>query len=180
VAPFVDELTLKRSCYQHLEYAGCASISGSSGLENAILNNYPAMFCKGFLREDLERALSSWDPAWEQGRIKLLIPCLHDENRLQINATDEETLDSLAHELELNDEQKSCAKSFLLHTHRMAEGEAREYLTRTHPAMEKLFQMWYRSYLGHLTLTSVGIAIGHANVRRVTKSYGADLAIWVN
>ena len=43
IAPFIADLTTKNSCYQHLEYAGCASISlGSAQIENIFLETSPA------------------------------------------------------------------------------------------------------------------------------------------
>jgi hypothetical protein len=49
--------------------------------------------------------------------------------------------------------------------------KAREY-------MKVIFDTW-TSTMGHFTLTSVGIAIGHANVKKQTGEF-TNLSIWIN
>ena len=107
------------------------------------------------------------------------MPCLHDASKLQLNAVDDESLEMLSREYGYEGEQLAGLKS-LRSQHMMSAAEVREHLTTTNPAMSRLFEVWDTSFLKNLTLTSVGIAIGHANARRMTKDYDAELAIWVN
>jgi hypothetical protein len=46
------------------------------------------------------------------------------------------------------------------------------------PKFERLFQAWDNSPLGSFTLTTVGIAIAHANVRRKINDK-SDLSVWI-
>jgi hypothetical protein len=45
--------------------------------------------------------------------------------------------------------------------------------------MTQLYDRWQNSGMANFTLTSVGIAIAHANLRRRT-GMSADLGIWIN
>lgn len=180
IIPFVPELTSKNSCYQHLEYAGCASIGiGSVAIEKIFLDAYPGMFSKGFTRSDLTTEFPGWTSSSRHEGIELFTPCLHDNGRMQLNAIDDDMLESAARNIGYDDSEVASLKT-LRSGHSMQANEVRDYLEATHPVMKGLFEVWYASLLKNLTLTSVGIAIGHANARRVIKDVGADLAIWVN
>ena len=50
--------------------------------------------------------------------------------------------------------------------------DAREY-------MRHVFEVWAASSISQFTLTSVGIAIGHANVKKNVGEF-TDLSIWIN
>jgi hypothetical protein len=45
--------------------------------------------------------------------------------------------------------------------------------------MSGLFETWSGSLMKNFTLTSVGIAIGHANIKRLIGEF-ANLSIWIN
>jgi hypothetical protein len=45
--------------------------------------------------------------------------------------------------------------------------------------MENVFDTWSDSQMKNFTLTSVGIAIGHANIKRLVGEF-ANLSIWIN
>jgi hypothetical protein len=45
--------------------------------------------------------------------------------------------------------------------------------------MSDCFEIWFASPMKNLTLTSVGIAIGHANIKRFAGEF-ANLSIWIN
>lgn len=45
--------------------------------------------------------------------------------------------------------------------------------------MENLFDVWNGSFMVGLHLTSVGIAIAHANIKKITGEF-TDLSIWIN
>jgi len=61
----------------------------------------------------------------------------------------------------------------------MDRDEIREKCIEIRPYMSGLFETWLESEMRHFVLTSVGIAIGHANIRRVVGEF-ADLSIWIN
>ncbi len=61
----------------------------------------------------------------------------------------------------------------------MTDSAAQEVVASAASCMEHLVHTWTNSKLKSLTLTSVGIAIGHANLRRVTGDH-FDLRIWIH
>lgn len=67
----------------------------------------------------------------------------------------------------------------LLNSTRMSDEEIRRIVVEKRPYMAKLFDKWKESNLGQFSLTSVGIAIGHSNVRRYLNHDFADLGIWI-
>jgi hypothetical protein len=61
----------------------------------------------------------------------------------------------------------------------MSDAEIREELLCRLPEAAELADVWDTSPLRHLTLTSVGVAIGHGYWRRTTSS-AAPLSIWIS
>jgi len=173
--PFAEDLTTSDSCYTHLEYAGCGSImqlGGRGKIEKRFRDSYPGLFCKGLTEEELSDALP--EPAPYRN---VLMPCLHDSQRFQVNAMDTEVVkeECKKHGIDEEGEKKLCA---LFEKSRMSEAEVKEYFLRTRPAIEGLFETWDNSPLSKLSLTTVGIAIAQANFRRKT-GQRLDLSIWV-
>jgi hypothetical protein len=62
---------------------------------------------------------------------------------------------------------------------KMSDNEIKEKIIAIRPYMAEVFETWTNSSLQTFTLTSVGIAIGHANIKRLIGEF-ADLAIWIN
>ena len=61
----------------------------------------------------------------------------------------------------------------------MSDEEIRTKCLEIRPYMENIFDIWKNSEMCRFNLTSVGIAIGHANIKRIT-GYFTDLSIWIN
>ena len=61
--------------------------------------------------------------------------------------------------------------------HLMDSNEVLAYLL-TIPGLPQLMEGWNEAHLGQMRLTSVGIAIAHANIRRRT-GVEFDLGIWI-
>ena len=62
---------------------------------------------------------------------------------------------------------------------KMSEPEIKEKLIAIRPYMAEVFEIWTNSPMQTFTLTSVGMAIGHANIKRLIGEF-ASLAIWIN
>jgi len=60
-----------------------------------------------------------------------------------------------------------------------SDNEVKDFLISIHPEMKKLFELWQKAGMANFTLTSVGIAIAHANLHRRT-GMSADLGLWIN
>jgi hypothetical protein len=173
ISPFINDLPNKESAYQHLEFIGCCSIQITEiSIERIFHLRYPGLFSNGFTLETLKEKIGD-----NQYPGELVTPCLQDSKMLQINAIDEESFHKLATEKGVGDD--ITTKFLELHKKSMMnETKVKEYLESLDPAMRDLVKRWNDSSLKHITLTSVGIAIGHANVRRVTGE-GAPLSIWI-
>lgn len=109
---------------------------------------------------------------------RFFIPCLNDSTKLQVRANNKEVLDKNldAYSIQDNDREKIIA---LLNHGKMTPQEIREKCIQIRPYMKEVFDMWSESPMKSFTLTSVGIAIGHANIKRLIGEF-ADLSIWVN
>lgn len=60
----------------------------------------------------------------------------------------------------------------------MSPPEVKDYLLNVRPQIGRLFEVWDSTSMKHMTLTSVGIAIACANIKRRT-SIHFDLSIWL-
>jgi hypothetical protein len=62
---------------------------------------------------------------------------------------------------------------------RMNDQEIRDKCIEIRPYMNDLFTIWSDSPMKNFTLTSVGMAIAHANIKRLVGEF-ANLSIWIN
>jgi len=174
VFPFVSKVVKNDACYQHLEFSGCGSIGlGQRSLEEILGKTYQGQFLKGFDEKEVtDMGVSiGLDP-------RLFIPCLNDPLKFQVNANSkkllEETFDK--HAIVPDDRIKI---SSLFDFGKMNNTEIKEKCIEIRPYMAELFETWSESAMKHFMLTSVGIAIGHANIKRLVGEF-ADLSIWIN
>jgi hypothetical protein len=181
VLPFLYDLTASHSSYQHLEFASCASITPSfSSVEELLLRQYPGLFCKGFSQVDVVRTI------WQSGRSfseldqrrleAVLIPCVHNQSLYQVPAVNEAEIERLCSEHQIG-QFSDVLKRFQMN--RLMSGEeVRRFLCTMRSELSTLFQVWDSSPIGKMTLTSVGLAIAHSNIQRVTGE-SFDLATWI-
>ena len=157
ILPFASKLSKNNSCYQHLVYTGCGSISiGEIKLETVLSSTYTGIFYKGFDSDEIiKNAISIGnDP-------RIFGKCLNDNSKLQILDEDKQKIMSLYQQYKMN-EQEIKLKCISL----------RNY-------MSNIFDVWDNSSMKNTTLTSVGITIGHGNLKRLIGEF-ADLSIWIN
>jgi len=174
VLPFADKLIKSDSCYQHLEYSGCGSIGMGQIMLVAILKKiYQGMFLKGFdAAEVTQRGITI---GLDQ---RFFMPCLNDPNKFQVRATNKEVLEKLldANSIEQEDRVKIIS---LFDQKLMSDEEAINKCVSIRPYMEQVFSIWASSHMKKFTLTSVGMAIGHANIKRLVGEF-SNLSIWIN
>jgi hypothetical protein len=175
VAPFASHLTRNATCYQHLQFCGCGSLQQLAGksLEQILSTSYQGLFSNGFHASEISnRSLSIGLDS------RFFIPCLNDANRLQVDALNAQDLNSKmeAHALTQDDRFKI---NQLFELNKMPHTEIVEKVTSIRSYMGGVFEIWRSSPLKSFTLTSVGIAIGHANIKRQIGEF-ADLSIWIN
>lgn len=175
IIPFLSSLTITSSCYEHLEYAGCGSVMEASSIYNIELLfklRYPGLFSNGF---EKERFASEIGEISEYAR--LITQCLHDPEKFQISALNETVLNTILVEENIDEALHEKFIS-LFHSTEMNEQEIKEYIIKTKPEMQPLFDLWKNSSISKFSLTTVGIAIAHANFRRRT-GRKLDLSIWI-
>jgi hypothetical protein len=96
---------------------------------------------------------------------------------LQIGVLDDDTLEHISNQNGLDEEVKAKLKQYFTKTTKN-QSDVKKILLEVIPEMEKIFDIWNESSFNKLELTSVGIAIAHANYRRRTGET-MDLSIWI-
>ncbi|MGS0724994.1 LPO_1073/Vpar_1526 family protein [Shewanella sp. 0m-11] len=174
ICPFIENLSEMHSDYTHAEYLGCGHVrAGSYGqLEERLRETYKAFFSNGFTKEELKEKIGEGMNL--QG---LIIQCFHDKDRLQIGVLDDEVLDGIASKNNLDNEVKQKLKQ-LFESSTKPANEVKSMLIGAIPESEKVFKIWGTSPFNKFELTSVGIAIAHANYRRRIGDT-MDLSIWI-
>ncbi|APW42605.1 LPO_1073/Vpar_1526 family protein [Rhodoferax saidenbachensis] len=172
--PFVSKISKNYAGYQHLEFSGCGSIGvGEHSLEAIFGNIYQGQFCKGFDQSEVaNRAISvGIDP-------RFFIHCINDRTKLQINANSKEDLEKRLEAQVVSVEDRAHILA-LFDFGKMSHLEIKEKLVSIRPYMADVFEVWKDSPMKNFKLTSVGMAIGHANIKRLIGEF-ASLAIWIN
>ena len=175
VQPFINKSSNNRSSFQHLEFCGCGSISVASSINMALVlrHSYTAFFMKGFdSREISNRGLTI---GLDQ---RFFMKCINDETKYQLRAMNEEALDYDIKDKSISPEDAEILKGFLS-VGLMDENEIQQKVNSIRPYMSQAFLLWDSSEMKSFTLTSVGMAIGHANAKRLLGQF-ADLSIWIN
>jgi hypothetical protein len=173
VQPFVSSLTKADTCYQHLAYSGAATIELTSARLGMILReNYPGLFSTGYPIEEYQKQIKAY-PGFED----LLVPAFHAPNNVQLAPLFEEQtrqrLDAIHVPKPVQDE---LWKKHL--NSRKSEGDVETHASDNIPGFRELLDVWAGSSLRSLSLTSVGVAIGHGNFVHITGER-APLSIWI-
>lgn len=171
LAVLAQSLEKRDSTYQHLVYCGCGSFSAKQVLEDIFLHRYTAFFWKGIPPENLA------GEAEKTGLPKaLLMTCFNNPDNFQYKVQNDDTLEMWCknNKIENLEWLKTYKKPFL-----MKKPEVKEKVLKLESGLEILFQHWNDSEMGSFSLTSVGIAIAHANLRR-RLGVNPDLKVWIN
>lgn len=172
--PFVSKLSKNRAGFQHLEFSGCGSIGlGGNSLEGILGTVYQGQFLKGFDQSEIaNRTISVGLDS------RFFIPCLNDPSKIQVKANSKENLEKHLDAQGVSPEDKAKILE-LFDLGKMSEPEIKEKLIAIRPYMAGVFEIWTNSAMQTFTLTSVGMAIGHANIKRLIGEF-ASLSIWIN
>lgn len=172
--PFVPKLSKNHTGYQHLQFSGCGSIGlMQNSLEGILGTVYQGQFLKGFDQSEISnQAISVGADS------RLFIPCLNDETKLQVNANSKEHLEKDLDAQGVSSEDQSKILG-LFDLGKMSDPEIKEKLIAIRPYMAEVIEIWTNSPMQTFTLTSVGMAIGHANIKRLIGEF-SSLEIWIN
>ncbi len=174
VKPFASKLPRSNAAYQHLDFTGCGSISISSAILESILGStYQGQFLNGFESAEIEsKGISIGRDA------RFFIPCLNDATKTQVRANSQSGLEELFDTYNIKEEDRGKILE-LFNVAKFGDDEIREKVIEIRPYMKEVFDCWSSTPMKNFTLTSVGMAIGHANIKRLVGEF-ASLAIWIN
>lgn len=177
LTPILNNICKSQASFQHMEFSGCGSIGmGEISLEEILLRTYKGLFSKGFeVKKVDELSLNMF-----VGQ-QIFCRCQNNSDNLQIRALNDESLENMLKGIPENIcsvESKQKIKS-LFNENLMNANEVRNKCIEIRPYMKEIFDIWSSSSMKNFTLTSVGISIGHANVKRHIGEF-ANLSIWIN
>lgn len=174
IKPFAGKWASSFPSFQHLQFAGCGAIDVmSTSLAAVMKSTYGGIFVKGFTAEELAgRGINL--PV----NHPIYVACDHVPGRGRIKVLNESQLNELFEENAITDADRGVLRQVYA-DYQMSEIEIRTAVVERCPYMEELFDLWSPDPMGRFSLTSVGMAIGHANVQRVHGSF-ADLSIWIH
>jgi hypothetical protein len=107
------------------------------------------------------------------------VPCINNNARLQINAVRKEDFKATADQHAVDRQKVDALWDLFVQTTLFSEREMLDALTPHFQQLPQLNEIWSATPLCRLSLTAVGIALGHANLRRLHE-WDADLSIWIN
>lgn len=174
VKPFIDNVSHNDAAYQHLEFTGCGSASLMMVDMGEIFGTgFSGLFQKGLSEEDIQEI------GFETYiRPAIFIRCINDSSKHQINALNYNSLEQLLKKHSISAKLKIKIHN-LFRTNLMPITEVKAKVISIRPYMIDIFTWWDNSSAGNFTLTSVGIAIGHANMTQQTGKF-ANLSTWIN
>jgi hypothetical protein len=175
IGPILQKISYSDSTFHHLEFAGCGTASTFEGtsLEGIWTQLYGGMFRNGFDGSKLD-ALQLGPEA----KKRLTMPCLNDSAKFQVAALNMEVLEEKLASNSVGPEDTQLLKN-LLSEGTFSEPEIRASVLSVAPSLTELMDKWTKTPISKFNLTSVGMAIGHANIKRFAGEF-ASLKIWIN
>lgn len=172
--PFADGLVNNNSRFQHLEFAGCGSLSTTTqSIEEIFLQKYLGLFSNGFTREEFEKYAGTGE------HLKtFMVPCLHNPSKFQVLSASEVVLKHLMKANNVSEIESANIIS-LCKRNLMSKDEVRGFLIELFPPFKQFIDQWNESPIKSMTLTSVGIAIAHTNINQNAR-LAYDLKTWIN
>lgn len=173
ILAFYPEISTENSDYQHIQYTGSATLGLITiNFFNLLRQNYGGVLSKGFDLELIDKLEFS-----NSQKSKLFTKCLRNQEKYQINAINEEILTQIANEIKINDTDFTQLKK-LHNDSLMSDNEIKNELITIDPNFAKLLEIWDNSWINRLQLTTIGIALAHANIKRKLGD-NLDLSIWI-
>lgn len=175
IEPFVNNLQSDNNTFSYLEYYRCGYIrtGGYGNLATRWTRNYKGLFSKGISLEKIKNTFGDNDKL-----PLMIIPCLHDNSLFQIGVMNDEVLQEEMNKFNIPDEVRAKYMG-IFNESPMSADNIKELIINTNPFMSEIFEMSDNSMFNRFELSSVGIAIAHANYRRRT-GITLDLSLWIN
>ncbi|MEZ8157624.1 LPO_1073/Vpar_1526 family protein [Vibrio splendidus] len=177
---FIDpEVEYDQSWFEHLAYSGCVTFMDASSykvIPELFLNQYPAVFQKGFDEKEFEDFVGKKISDFKV----LLMGSFHTVNLFQFNQMNEQLMTSKIKELKMDEHTGEKLIQFF-NTKLMNHNEVKEWMLENVPNVETLLKRWDgdNNQLSKIQLTTVGVALAQANYKKKVKGIEFDLAHWV-
>lgn len=174
VIPFGESLAVSESSFTHLDFTGCGSTSVlvDVSIEEILLQAYPALFSKGLASEEI------LDAGFSRVDERIFIKCINDISKFQVGVMRDSEIEQMLSMNGVAAGDVDLVKAVFARN-MMSKEEVAEKILKLRPAMEDILKKWSNSGMKSLSLTSVGKAIGHANVKRLAGEFGS-LSIWIS
>ncbi|CUW30940.1 LPO_1073/Vpar_1526 family protein [Streptomyces reticuli] len=173
LAPVVYDFKLSDADLAYLQYTGCLSIQiTENSIGGIFLSAYQGIFTRGFTLEQVPDHL-------REGAAPILIPCIRDPSKLQLDAVSKEAVKDRLESHGLG--ELGAEISNLMDVGIMSAEEIEEEFSAVHPALRELSRIYHSTPMKSCQLTTVGTTLAHSNIRRVIgDAFDAGLEIWVN
>ena len=170
-----------RGSVLHLQYTGCCTVEKSKSVIEIFRDNYPGLFHKGFTKQEFYSIFNSTEQGKQLGD-EVLVTCLHNPELWQPNpkmlGPTNNSFIKLITKMKIDGDTILRMQKFL-GSHMMTPTEISVYLHQTIPEFHHFHNMSFFDKLEKLELTSVGIAIAQANLRRKF-DFKFDLTKWLS
>ena len=174
IGPVLGQIATNSSAFRHLEFTGCGTVfMGESSLESIWTRHAEGLFKLGFDDARLQQM-----PLSPLSLEKLIMPCLNDSTKRQVAALNDSVLNEKFIQFNLPEEDRQALRG-LFNESTLEPAAIKAKVLAAAPFMENLMDLWPTSSIRSFNLTSVGMAIGHANIKRCTGEF-APLSIWIN
>lgn len=170
IIPLTKIITDNYTNVQHLIYTSCGTESISSRtIIQGLRQDYPGLLSKGFSKEILEQqALPT----------EICTQVIKKEGEMfYVKFSSEEELEEYCKKESVNKDIKNKLNR-LLNNYTLSEQEINDKLKREFPELLDFSSVYEKARLGHFNLSSVGISIGYANIKKNYPTF-TDLSIWI-
>ncbi|WP_410621771.1 LPO_1073/Vpar_1526 family protein [Amycolatopsis sp. cmx-8-4] len=170
--PFIGSLPRNNSEYLHIQYSGCATLDYPSPLGAVVRRQVPGLFQRGFSENAVPEAL------WGQTvREKLFEKCFHDPPLWQIRAMDERSARRLIASVDLAAHMDLYVG--YLSSYELSDSQIEAWLIAQGDFWPTLVDLWKNTSISRMFISSVGMAIGHANWSAVVGGE-SPLSDWIS
>lgn len=177
VRPFLEEVKYADGSLQYLQAAGCLTLTqfASASLENWANGNYGYIFSKGFEKLQFDHRVA----ALEGGAIvaNLLAPVESEPGRLRYGTQASSDLRTLLGAGGVPAQTIDAAVA--LGDEGLLKGDEMKEIITGFSSGSEFFAAWNNAMFAQVRLTGTGMAIAHANAKRVVPGFAADLRNWI-
>jgi hypothetical protein len=169
--PLARNVSAENSSFWHMQAQACGSIEmGHVDMIANFRSKYGGVLGDGFSRQQLEDHL----PDGKKNALdNFVIPSLNEPTKLQPNAIRFEVWKEATAATGLSENELRNVWNVFENTI-----DPFKRITELDPELAEIFNVWRSTAVKQFSLTSIGIAIGHANAARVV-GFDAPLNVWI-